>query len=301
MVKVLKVIFILAIAGASGYVFLFYQKVLPCQKPIAYNLGVFDKKFGISQADFLSVINKAEQIWETPLGKQLFVFDPAGDLKINLVYDYRQEATDKIKQMGLVIGDDKTSYGALKSKYKILQADYLNLKLVFESAAAAFHNRQDVYNKEVVYWNEAGGASKETFNRLNEEKVALQTEADRLNKIQNNLNTEVEKINALAVVLNRLVATLNLEAAQYNEINRQTADEFQQGVYKEGPNGREIDIYQFDNVDKLLRVLAHELGHALSLDHLENPKAIMYYLNEGLNESLTQDDLLALKAVCRIK
>jgi predicted Zn-dependent protease len=48
-------------------------------------------------------------------------------------------------------------------------------------------------------------------------------------------------------------------------------------------------------------VLAHELGHALGLDHNEDSKAIMYRLNNGINEKLTNTDLVALKALCGIK
>ena len=74
----------------------------------------------------------------------------------------------------------------------------------------------------------------------------------------------------------------------------------EEGVYFFEDGKKEIDIYEFSSREKLIRVLAHEFGHALGLEHLDNPKAIMYYLNEGTNEKLTTDDLTALKQKCRL-
>jgi predicted Zn-dependent protease len=65
-----------------------------------------------------------------------------------------------------------------------------------------------------------------------------------------------------------------------------------------------INIYQFHDESDLELVLAHELGHALGLNHVENPESVMYYLMEKQNLEniqLTTQDLQAIKNVCGMK
>jgi len=45
-------------------------------------------------------------------------------------------------------------------------------------------------------------------------------------------------------------------------------------------------------------LLAHELGHALRLNHSNDPNAVMYRLNQSDAAELTTDDIVALKARC---
>lgn len=270
----------------------------PCIKPITYTIGSFDSRFGISKNAFLDAVVQTEAIWEKPIGKNLFAYELDGNLKINLVYDFRQEATQKLKALGIAVGDDKSSYDELKSKYDAMQADYIQRKSAYDARVIAFQSRESTYEAAVRYWNKRGGASRETYDQLNIERASLATEAAAINVLQENLNAEVENINALVVTLNRLVVGLNLNVGQFNAIGQERGAEFEEGVYRRDINGEEIYIYQFDTNTRLVRVLAHELGHALGLPHVSDPGAIMYRLNESMNEKLTATDLAELKVRC---
>ena len=309
--KLLRIIFTIIALGAVVFLFRteltqiflgLQNKYLPCNQPITYSIGSFDERFNISKEEFLRVVSIAEETWEKSIDKQLFTYVLNGDsdLKINLIYDIRQEASQKLKDIGITVSDTKASYNDLKSRYSAMQIDYLRIKTEFESRVVLFQNRQNAYEKEVTYLNKTGGASKDEYDRLNKEKNSLDGEFKEINKLQSELNTKVENINALVVVLNRLVSSLNIEVKKFNTIGSELGGEFEEGTYKEDPTGREIDIYQFDNKGKLARVLTHEFGHALELEHLENSKAVMYRLNNGVNEKLTIDDILALKKRCNL-
>ncbi|WP_089942832.1 matrixin family metalloprotease [Candidatus Entotheonella palauensis] len=64
---------------------------------------------------------------------------------------------------------------------------------------------------------------------------------------------------------------------------------------------RKAPIFQFHDMDDLLLVLAHEMGHALGLNHIEPPEAIMHALmgSQNINDlAPTPADIEALQAMC---
>jgi vacuolar-type H+-ATPase subunit I/STV1 len=273
----------------------------PCSSPISYSLGTFDPKFNITQSEFLAAVDQAINVWEKPTGKDLFKYDPNGKLKINLIYDYRQEATDKLQNLGFQIDNTQASYDQLKSRYNQMHADYETLKRELESNIASYNTRKAAYEAEVNKWNKQGGAPKNEVQKLNAERDALSAQASRINRDQATLNNLANEINAVVDVLNRMAHSLNLNVSNYNNIGESRGDEFEEGAYVESGRTKQIDIYEFDSEERLVRVLAHEFGHALGLEHIDtNENAIMYRLNKGGTDTATIEDLNAVKTLCGI-
>lgn len=317
MKKIAKIFILLVVLGAlvfqfrvqlSSFFYDFKSYIFPqnpCAEPIVYTLGTFDDRFNISPEYFLSAIADAAAIWEKPSGRNLFAYPVEGPfkkaLKINLIYDYRQEATSKLASLGIVVKDNQASYDALKIKLTELKAKFEMLKSDYEIKAQSFNQEKKFYEEQVVFWNKRGGAPKKEYDQLQDMKSALDAKARELQTLQKQINEMVEEINTLVVALNRLVNTLNLSVEKYNTIGASRGESFTEGVYFVVGGDREIDIYEFSDRAKLVWVLAHELGHALDLGHVEDTKAIMYKFNQGDSEMLTKADLDALKTKCGVE
>jgi predicted Zn-dependent protease len=265
---------ILLILGAVGWQVKEKFFPTPCAKPIPYNLGVFDTRFNISKTDFVSAVGEAENIWESSYGKDLFTYKPdstsTGDLKINLVYDYRQATTKNLSELGEVVEENQANYDQLKNKLAALKNDYEADKRDFEARLAK--------------WNRSSRTDK--------------AEYDKLESMQNNLNNEIDEINALVTQINRIAKDLNLTAEKYNDLNDARGETFEEGFYTSDGFSRNINIYEFESHIKLVRVIAHELGHALGLEHVPGKNSIMYEVNQGTVLALSVEDKAALTALC---
>ncbi len=288
----------LLVAGGITYAHYYPTYIKPCSNPIEYSIGSFDPRFQISRTEFLSAVSAAEAIWEEPTGQNLFEYNPNAPMKINLIYDYRQEATDRLTSLGYKIENTQSSYNTLKARYDSLLPQYEQQKAVLDSLIKQFQTRKAAYDEQVDYWNQQGGAPKETAQSLNAEHDALIKLAAKIKAQEKIVNDTVADINKLVEVLNNLAAQLKLNVSNYNTVGQTRGEEFAEGLFIQDATGKTINIYEFNQRDELIRVLAHEMGHALGLEHVDDADSIMYHLNESENAVLTAADKDQLKLVC---
>lgn len=272
----------------------------PCTIPLTYSIGTFDTRFGISREDFMKQMTASEKTWEDVVGKELFhSVDTGGDLTINLIYDERQETTNKLQAIGGVIDGKKDTYESLKAQYDTLSAQLRQQRTTYNIKLGEFQALQSAYEKEVARWNKRGGAPEEDYARLEKQRANLNNRITAINTALAQINTTVNTINALGTKINALIEELNLNVEKYNTTRSAQGEEFSEGEYIFDPAGKRINIYEFSSKLRLSRVLIHELGHALQLDHVDDTSAIMYRLNAGKSETLTQADKAELLRVCR--
>lgn len=250
----------------NGYL---YQS--PCDYPTGYRIGSIDPRFNLSSDQLRQNINQATGIWAESYGKELFVEDPKAKLAINLVFDERQGLSNQIGSLENNLEEQQKS---IKPEIEQYQKD-----------VAAFQSKVTQLNKEISDWNSKGGAPKDEYDKLTQRQKDLKTEGEKLNNRAKNLNQSTTEFNEQVGSLNQTIGTFNNTLISKPE----------EGLYD--PNKNKIDIFFHTNHDELVHTLAHEFGHALSMQHVDGVDSIMYF-RSNKDITLSSEDKAELQKVC---
>lgn len=243
-----------------------------CSEPVGYKIGSIDPQFKMTEKELAAHIDQAAYIWNNAYKKELFVYDPEAELTINMVYDERQSLHSKITQIENTLDTSENSLKPTIEKY--------------EREVAEFKKRLAELNNRIEYWNNQGGAPPEEYEKLTKEQNELRTKADSLNAMAEKLDKSADEYNAQ-------VSQLENTAGKLTEVLETKPEE---GTYD--ARTKTIDIYLIVNKNELIHTIAHELGHALGMDHVTMPKSIMH-AQSNTYLAPTAADLAQLQEACK--
>jgi hypothetical protein len=272
--------------------------MFPCVSPVTYEIGEVDPRFGVSPQELAAHLREAESSWEAPVRRDLFELVPGGaDVRINLVYDRRQAALDRLRELGIRAEHTLSSYKALKERYDGLAAQVDPRQAALAARLAAYKAREGEYNLTVAEYNAIGKATPRQVRLLNGYRRSLEREFAGIKREEAAVNAGIETLNALATTLNQQIVQLNINAGQYNREGSELGS-YEEGIYRMNGGFRAIDIYKYADAPQLQRLLAHEMGHALGVDHVTDQDALMYPVNRGPGLGLRPSDLAELGRAC---
>ena len=269
--KLVKTLLLLIIISGCTYYLATHLYYYPCDHPISYRLGTIDPRFNLSRDAASANILAAAALWNTAATKTLIQPSDTG-LTVNFIYDARQGLASQINS-----AENKTNADKAALDKRI--AD-------FNAQAAGFKKRVQDLNAQIAYWNSQGGAPPDVYKQIQDQSRELEAEGRRLQSEAAALNQSVANFNSNVQDLNASIDSLNSLLSQKPE----------EGIYDSGR--QVIEIYFVNTKAELIHTLAHEFGHALSISHVADSKAIMYAFTSQ-STKLALDDTSVLALACQ--
>jgi hypothetical protein len=285
---------VLTLAAIGGAVW--WLRPGPCERLVAYRLDRVDEGFGLDRETVLDALREAEALWQRAAGRPVFVHSPTASLTVRLVYDERQQTTQASARARASLERSRASHARVGAAFADARERYETRLREHREARQAYEEQARGYSAQVRDWNARGGAPPGVRAELDAERARfearrreLEEERERLAELAGEARELAARGNVIAREHNRAAATFN---ERYGAPRR-----FHKGEF----DGRTITVYEFHDERDLALLLAHELGHALGLGHVDEPAAVMHAMAGGQPVeplALAAADAAALRARC---
>ncbi|MDZ7779760.1 MAG: matrixin family metalloprotease [Gemmatimonadota bacterium] len=279
----------------------------PCARPLSWHVADVDPRFDIDRGAVEVAAREAAAVWMDAAGKPVFRAEAGSGIPIRLIYDARQARTeerrlheDRIRAEDSVLTRAAAALARSRDEYERARERYRAERSAVEAIVST-------HNAVVRRWNDADGVPPDSAQALVQRERRVLRRRDALDSVARGLEAERAALLERERTLSARRSARNAEAARLREAFPLRSVEA--GSYTEGMGGvvgsagsrhREIRIFRFEDIDELTHVLAHELGHALGLGHLEEPGAVMSPKRngDGGGPSLHPADREAFMARC---
>ena len=255
----------------------------PCDRVIEYDIS-FDDRFRITENEFISFVERAEEPWEDAAGRELFRYVPGSAFKVNLIFSEEQALLYQGRDISTELESQQSGIDSLASRYQSVVRRY-------EAGLKQYENQLRKYEQQVEYWNAQGGAPSEIYDQLQNDERILDAQFNEAENLRRN-------VNQLADENNNQIEDYNDGVSDYNNLFKDPK-QFDAG----NTDGTEINIYSYDGNQELMTLITHEFGHILGIDHVDDESSVMYYLLNNQNKGgvLKTADINALNTSCRLK
>jgi hypothetical protein len=279
-----------------------------CGIPVHFRLGELDPRFGFDRFSVEAALVEAGNLWQASSEALLFVgSDHPRAMLVSLVFDERQHGANLRRSLRGGLDRDRAELEAGEAMLRQWNEQIEAGRRAYERDSAALAQRVRVHEAALAAWQRGEGERSEAWRReLEAESAGIHTAISELELALDELNGQIAAYNRRAEDMRRYVEDYRGRIATYNTVS--SSGPIESGRYSyDRAQGRRISIFRAEGYDELVWILAHELGHALGLGHVEEAGAIMHpLLHEQAHPGggrarpveLSAADHAALVAVC---